>query len=622
MNTEQQREYDQRRLIVLSTPGSTGIWYPWMEENIGLVKMVEHGTLGLSPALSDDFNAWIRLATGIKLRKDDDDVPNERYVATGWMLAEELARFVGDKYQVEYNGKRILADLDVNPLSRAFFFDKRYTPYRNKRDFRFSFYRTYLTALLRYEMSDDDREKIFPGMFDLGNGRTIPRERCTYSDLAQELSKELPGDREVDTNGNPFKSMKDGVEKLIRCSVSTYIERNPSTTFKVIKLLFRMLNDRHNRLFHFLKLPDAKRYTLEFRETTPFVKDEISTEEAVWLISDLKTYLSIELEEDTFIEIQRMFDIVPRLLESFRHGAETVFVETYGGNYEQASAAYLTLTEAVQRFTFEHEHCDLALDEDLCAYVQSLEFFHYAIGMPELLHKAIPDLIVTPVVDELRAFTLSISPDAANIKQAHVPLLSIDGVPQFIRQNSTAILSIMGKAMGPERIGWGLEEAIVGAHNLVHNFFWFLREAPRVEIDTTSARVSPWICVSALCCVWHAMKHPQSHQPYWRLMPHAEGLPLKQPTRSLLAALKDSQHEQGVSDRMSLEHRHIWRHRLEWFCDSLNGQSDLLAPKFAYRVALVGKLMEILRGTCNRDSQIKVLNDFYEHVKSAALAIK
>lgn len=264
MTTEEWPKYDPRRLLVLSRPHSTGIWHPVIEDKTGHTTMVRHDALHLPLKLSDDFNGWVRHMESLKF-KDADDIFHKQHIARGQILSEELARFVEDQYQVEYNGKRILTGLDINPLSRAFIFSKRYASHRNKRDFRLPFNLTYLAALLKFEMTDDTRYKIFPGKFDLGNGQKIQAEALNYSKLAQELSQELPGGREVIANDNPFKAVKEGIERLTGYKLSGYMRKNPLTTFKVIKLLYNTLTSRHNRLFHFLKLPDSRRYTLEFR---------------------------------------------------------------------------------------------------------------------------------------------------------------------------------------------------------------------------------------------------------------------------------------------------------------------------------------------------------------------
>lgn len=103
--TNQQRHYDHTRLVVWPEWASSGIWHPEVEGEA--VQMVSHQRLGLPEGLASQFDCWIT-------RYDDflpdypDDFPWEDYRREGLVLAIELARFVGDKYRVEYNGEPVI----------------------------------------------------------------------------------------------------------------------------------------------------------------------------------------------------------------------------------------------------------------------------------------------------------------------------------------------------------------------------------------------------------------------------------------------------------------------------------------------------------------------------------
>lgn len=606
-----QRPHVINHLIVFPKSGSSGIWTP----NSGgdKLRIVEHSDLKMPIQLSrdfDEFNHW----TAEALSDSSSDELNQQFLEKGTRLSKDLALFMGEFCQVEFFGRRVLPDLDIEPLSREFIFGRRYASQRNRHNFSSPIFRTYLSALIWNEMVSEDRKRIFPGMFDLGNGQTVPVDLCTETPLAKELS--------IDPHTRPFKSVHEGIKRLLGRDVIWYANQNPSTTFKVVKLLYQILRYRHNRLFHFLKLPDNKRYTLELRYDTPFVDGDVSTEEAVWLLADLKTYLSLELAEQVYIEIQTLFDDIPLLLERFRLGTEQVLVEAYGNDYANASTAYVALVEEIADFAPMDTQKENGLDEDLCAYVQSLEFFHFAVGAPDLFHKAVPsDVKITPVTEELTVFTSGVYQNIFCADHLHIPCLSIDEIPFFVRKNWNQMVAIFNKAMS-NPVNWtASDDAIADVQSVIHNFFWFQHQKPSTEVDTQSKRVSPWICVAALCCVWHMRENPMSHKTYSRLMPQGEGIKVLEPTRSLLNALKQSKSTLVAVDSMTLEHRLIWRHRLEWFCDSLIGQSELLVPKFRYRVALVEKLIEIIRK--NRDSSKleRSVNEFYDFVKKSAFKI-
>lgn len=622
--------YDPRRLVVFTSrsPLGTGIWHPVVGAdgvwNPGLeaeanAQVVSLEDIRLPENLAADFKAWAACPdTNTRGRRGHDQ---EGHQARGRDLAKNLANFVGDKYQVEYNGKRIFPGLDIEPLSREFVFGARYAKWRNKRDFTSPLYRTYLASLLWRQMAAEDRAKIFPGMFDLGNKVQIPLECCTNAELSKELTNELP--IEVDADMHPFKSIEEGIKRITKRTLQSYVAQDPSKTYKVIKLLYRMQKERHNRLFHFLKMPEVKRYSLEMREQAPFVKDDISTEDAVWLLADLKTYFGFELEKKDFIDIQLTLWPVPELVNRFRNGAENVLVDAYGSDYRAISKGYATLVQAIEDFEFENPIQDRSLDEELCFYVQSLEFFHHTVGTPELFNKAIPRINVTSIRDEIIQFTrkLSTPVDTVANQVAHVPIISISEFPKFVQEFQDAFLPLMTKALGQPVLSSELsDEIIADAQGLTHNFFWFRRPAYWAEVDTESKELSFWICIGALCCAWHAKKYPlDRHAPYWRLMPEKEGLTAPpKPTSSLRTALKDSIHAQVASDRMTAEHRNIWRSRLEWFCNNLNGQGDVVVPAFQYRVSVVTKLMEIFSCTRNLDVCLQVADEFYHYVQEQA----
>jgi hypothetical protein len=153
--------------------------------------------------------------------------------------------------------------------------------------------------------------------------------------LVAELRKEQIYDL-LDNDDHPFKSIEDGIESVLGRPLKSYKAQDPSSAYKVMKLLFKMQKTRHNRLFNFLKMPAAKRYSMEMREIFLFRRDEVSSEDAVWLITDLKTYLSLDLQEQEFASIQAAFWPLQTTVRNIRRGVDQVLTEAFGDDYSAA----------------------------------------------------------------------------------------------------------------------------------------------------------------------------------------------------------------------------------------------------------------------------------------------
>jgi hypothetical protein len=102
-------EYDRSRLYVWPEWHSSGIWHPKVGSEIGEgpVSMIEHDDLNLPARLTERFNRWIEWYD-VFLPERSDAFPWDEFSAEGKMLALELARFVGDTYQVEYKGCKVI----------------------------------------------------------------------------------------------------------------------------------------------------------------------------------------------------------------------------------------------------------------------------------------------------------------------------------------------------------------------------------------------------------------------------------------------------------------------------------------------------------------------------------
>jgi len=362
------------------------------------------------------------------------------------------------------------------------------------------------------------------------------------------------------------------------------------------------------------------------RELLPFRKEDVSTEDVVWLLADLKTYLGLDLPEHKFAAIQASYWPLRAVVLKIHVGVDQVLTESFGADYKLRADAYGSLTEITNSFDSSFGSIDLPLDEDLCGYVQSLEFLHYAVGMPELLSKSIPSKrSVVPVSREIGELTECVVTkwNVETHPKAPTNIFSLNELPAFFEEFDLKIWEVVVKASSKSFEASELTNEIVqDTYLILHNYFWLLREAHWAEVDVDKRQISPWLVIGALLCALDAKKHtPVAHAPYWHLMPEKQGVNTPRPTRSLRTALKDTVHLQRMADRMTLEHRLMWRNKLEWFCGSLYGMQELVIPSLRFYAAVLMKLMEVTRRIRDADLNKGAQAEFMDYIYHNTLAL-
>jgi len=91
-----------------------------------------------------------------------------------------------------------------------------------------------------------------------------------------------------------------------------HFEVNKSTALKVIKTLHTMMRKRSAHLMQLLNLPKpGGKFSLSFRDAIP-----IKNQDQVWLIADLKAYLSVEIDEERIAEISSTFSLLHDLMDN------------------------------------------------------------------------------------------------------------------------------------------------------------------------------------------------------------------------------------------------------------------------------------------------------------------
>lgn len=255
-----------------------------------------------------------------------------------------------------------------------FVFDRKFADLRHAPTVFSSQLRSVISSLFEL-LSDEERARVLPGVFDIGNSQTVPIEAQTYSALERELGHELNGSNSL------IKPIRREVTKLLGLSINDYLTIDRSMTLKVLKLLYRYqkgfeggLGSRE--LFSFLKVPDV-RASFEFRPSFegmgfPAAKDAVDKQR---IIDELKVHLGSELGSDlrervrlTFLRLALDVGIVEdelknRLKRKFRHDRE---------NYRKACVHVMEKIDKLGKTEYSRRKKQ-RLDLDMLIYIDRLQ---------------------------------------------------------------------------------------------------------------------------------------------------------------------------------------------------------------------------------------------------------
>lgn len=523
----------------------------------------------------------------------------------------------------------------VNLFSREFLFDKKYALSRSK-VLIFgspSGPRSRLSFLLREAMTDERREALFPGHYDLGNLRSRLPEFCTFDhsttagvvSLAGELSTELEdigklgADDSLDANN--FKKLKKDLSTLTGRTTEQHCAVNKSTALKVMKLLYRLGRDRwssdpepkekkgKSQLFAFLQWPQdggSNPYSLSLRDMFPYrssvpSSDSKASEELSALFSDLKSYLSIELDDNTYVAISKVPQALHWHINSVERNIEKLLPYTGRTGFWDAVKMYSYLADQIDSAPrFDVPIAKIALDEDLFLYLHTLEFAHFAEAYPRLLEKAEPTCMLVSVAPMIDMLVKEITSDET--LGMYDPFIADTEFTVFVSDWEELLCAVVGKALQEEITKASLKRTIEPALHLAQTYALF-RKQPSTESDPLIFSLLE--LVAALCCVRNEQSKKASdrtvHKPYWKGQQAQGG--------SILRSLRTSPwdgHPADSFDPVPEEHRLIWTNRFEWFLDALQGHTELTVQRFQFRSALARKAKAIVK-TNNRDGMIDAM---------------
>ena len=462
--------------------------------------------------------------------------------------------------------------------------------------------RSRLSLLLREGMTKERREKVFPGPYDLGNLRDIPAESATYEKLASHLSEN--GWSGTDST-DMFDTIQGGIHRITGKKMPGHFSVNKSIALKVIKTLHMMTRTRNPRLMTLLNLPEpGKKFSLSFRDAYPYEKNQ----DQVWLIADLKAYLSVELDEDRIAKIGDTFSLLHEQMDNTLINIERILIELGDLSYGTVVAAYGALTTAVNEYPLEQvEKVDIPLDQALFIHLHVLDYAHFAVAYPQLIKAAVPDYAVTNVAGELLALTKTVFSSLSLPAKEYAPLIPLWDMSVFALRWRDEIVPIMSKAMGMNFGDERYEKMAEDAKRLLM-IYYFFRDLTGPASATDQKSTSILHVVAALCCVWYTSKFGTISKPYW---PGQQSQGGSINSSNKLPELKND----SFIDEVPEEHRHIWANRLEWFANALRGQSELTERQFAMRSALISKMLNICLHTNQTDWIRQEMTNLIQDIK-------
>ncbi|WP_447774068.1 hypothetical protein [Variovorax boronicumulans] len=525
----------------------------------------------------------------------------------------------------------------IDLFSREFLFDQKHASSRSK-VLIFgspSGSRSRLSFLLRDAIPDERRKALFPGEYDLGNLRSLLPALCTIdhssstsmASLAGELSKELENTGQLGADDSleatNFKKLKKDLATLTGRSMEQHYRKNKSTALKVMKLLYRLGRDRwsadpqsmdtgsgKSQLFDLLKWPEGdgrNRYSLSLRDTFPYQTPSPNSksrpsEEVSALISDLKSYLSVELDDKTYEAISNIPEALHWHLNNIERNIEKLLPDTGRTGYWEAVKTYSYLADRIDLalVKFDVPVTNLALDEELFLYLHTLEFAHFVEAYPHLLDKADRKFGLVPIGPAIEEFAKALTENEA--LGMFDPIITDEEFPLFVNSQEEMLCRAVGTALREETTTSALKNAVQPALHLMQTYLLFRKQPFEHNNFFTFSLLE---IIAALCCVRQEQARTEGertkHRPYWKGQQTQGG--------SILSSLKTSpwdNHPADSSDAIPEEHRLIWTSRFEWFLDALQGHTELTVQRFRFRSALARKAKAIVR-TNNREGMIDAM---------------
>lgn len=384
-----------------------------------------------------------------------------------------------------------------DPTWAAYIFGQKFADHRHERTLFRSQRRSVLSTLFEL-LSDEERGRIFTGVFDIGNGREVPRDFQTYAALERELGNQ-PG-----SGDSVLKPIKRAVQDLLGVPVKQYFEINPSITLKVLRLLYRYQR-RTPQLFSFLKMPGSKRPSFEFNDAHA-VREATDKQR---LIDELTVHLGSELGAEQREEIRSTFMGLTYDVGVAEDRLKLGLKLSARGNiecYRRACAEALGRLDYLRRCYSRREKAQ-RLDVDLLIYLYRAQVENRNQAHVEVVNAVSKtNLYVKSIEDEIIRFNANFDKKSRGCA-INTPIVHISEIEAFLDYWAVDLRRVISKAFDAQITDQQYKTAQANAQKIIKADQEFTLEVSISLLD-----------VVALLCVAHASsEYPSSfrYAPYW-----------------------------------------------------------------------------------------------------------
>jgi hypothetical protein len=408
------------------------------------------------------------------------------------------------------------------------------------------------------QIDSDERDRVFPDPFDLGNLKAP--KNPTKAALRAELEGSSDLDREEDEDPeNALRYIKEAIGTLTGHHYDAYFEKDPGKSLKVLKMLYILNRKVSDRMLSLLKPPAAAAEgSLEVANPYP-LEENIA---ASALLADLKAHLTLEMPSARRREIDELFDPFRDRIESISSNFITV-VGARSRNDPDRMQALLGLTLQVLnqvKASDDGPMILLPLDEQLYIHCWVLEISHL-VEVDRYLHEEkSPGLAVKAVGRQLRLLSASIQGKTTG--QTNDQCVSVSELEAISVHHDREIQTIMVESLGYKISATHYRKSIPLAEKLIR--LWMGFNSPlKVLAFFQDFKVDPLMAVAAITSVAYHRQERTKYRPYWLGQEFDRG--------RVIGALEKLDLGKSKTE-VEEEYNRFWTHQLAWFRHAMAGQ--------------------------------------------------
>ncbi|MBD8566168.1 hypothetical protein IFU01_18070 [Oxalobacteraceae sp. CFBP 8763] len=482
-------------------------------------------------------------------------------------------------------------------LTREYIFEPRYAAERSLGAILGAPRKTVLQYIFD-EIDNDERDRVFPDPFDLGNLKAP--KNPTKAALRAELERSSDLNREEDEDPeNALRYIKEAIGTLTGHHYDAYFEKDPGKSLKVLKMLYILNRKVPDRMLSLLKPPaSAAEASLEVANPHP-LEENIA---ASALLADLKGHLTLEMPAARRREIDELFDPLRDRIGSISSNLVKVAGARSRNERDRMQALLVLILQVLNQVKASDDGpmILLPLDEQLYIHCWALEISHL-VEVDRYLHEEkSPGLAVKEVGRQLRLLSVSIQGKAnAQANDQCVPVSELETISVH---HGPQIQAIIVESLGYKISATHFRKSIPLAEKLIRLWMGF-NSSLKVLAFFKNFKIDPLMAVAAITSVAYHRQGRTKYRPYWLGQEFDRGRVI-----GALEKLDLGNSETEVEE----EYNRFWTNQLDWFRYAMAGQlrSYELSSTINHHLLVVFERVarrhdtELLRTRLNRYTQL------------------